>query len=92
MTYLVTMNPDTDYARTRVVADDDIDRVIRYSFPPYGRLVDGQAIMIRRADYIDTNDGVVVLSGTTGWSDQPRSVEVERPVRPLRLLQGGMDE
>jgi hypothetical protein len=77
MTYLVTLNPDTDYARTKVVSDDNIDRVIRNSFPPYGRLADGQAIMIRRADYMDINDGVVTLSG--------------RAVGHLTVIEGGKD-
>ena len=94
MTYLVTLNPDTDYATTKVVSDDDIERVVRNSFPPYGRLADGQAIQYRRADYLDVNNGLVVLSGTTTgrfYTDRPNFEEVERPVRHLTLLEGGMD-
>ena len=94
MTYLVTLNPDTYYARTKVVADDMIDRVVRNSFPPYGKLLDGQAILIRRADYLDIKGGVAALSGeTTGRfvTDAAKLEEVGRPIRHLTLIEGGKD-
>lgn len=73
MTYLVTLNPDTDHAVSHEVPDDDIHRVIRNAFPPTGYMYPGEAILIRRADYLDTkHDDEVVF---------------ERP--KLTLIQGG---
>jgi hypothetical protein len=57
MTYLVTMDPNTDYAVSKLVSDDGIERVIRNAFPPYGHLDEGQAIQIRRTDYMDVQEG-----------------------------------
>lgn len=54
MTYIVTMNPGTEDEVAKVIEDDMIHNVLRYRFPPYGDLAPGQAIQIRRADYLDT--------------------------------------
>lgn len=53
MTYLVTIDPDTDGAISRTVDDDGLDRFIRY-FRNSSVNRDGRAILIRRADYMDT--------------------------------------
>jgi hypothetical protein len=49
--------------------------VLRNAFPPYGDLKDGEAIQIRRADYLDTK--------------VPDEVSSERP--KLTLLRGGIE-
>jgi hypothetical protein len=75
VTYLVTLDPDTEHAVSKIVKDEDIHRVLRSAFPPYGDLKDGEAIQIRRADYLDTK----VDNG----------VSSERP--KLTLLRGGIE-
>jgi len=66
---LITLNPDTDDAVSKIVTDDDIERIIRNSL----NLKPGEAIQIRRADYLDTK-----------VDDE---VEFKRP--KLTLIQGG---
>lgn len=76
MSYIVTMEPGTDDEFSWEVLDEDIYRVLRNAFPPYGKLRNGEVIMIRRADYIDTKTHDLLLS-----------VPADRP--HLTVLQGG---
>ena len=70
MTYLVTLNPDTEGAVSRVVSDDDVHSTLNRMC---SGLHNGEAIQVRRADYLDT-----------GVDDE---VVFKRP--KLTLLQGG---
>lgn len=66
MTYLVTLDPDTEEAVSKIVDSDDIDSFL-------SRLRDGEAVLVRRASYLDTH--------------QDEEIVFERP--KLTLLQGG---
>lgn len=58
MTYLVTLNPDTDGAVSRIVADDDIHGTFNRMCT---NLHNGESIQVRRADYLDTGVGDEVV-------------------------------
>lgn len=54
MKYLVTRHPGRYDEKAEAVDEDKLMRILRNTFPPYGSLDNGDAIMIRRSDYLDT--------------------------------------
>jgi hypothetical protein len=71
--YLVTTRPETEDAITVQVEVADLHELAETFVSGIRRLADGDAILIRRADYLDT---------------APK-VEVESPRRKFTLVKGG---